>query len=55
MTRAAMACLDPRRFPGRAILAKAPGKTTTDHIAPAGPWLRFRGNLERFSDACSPA
>jgi aconitate hydratase len=26
-------------------------KTTTDHIAPAGPWLRFRGNLERFADA----
>jgi aconitate hydratase len=33
------------------ILIKARGKTTTDHIAPAGPWLRFRGNLERFSDA----
>jgi aconitate hydratase len=33
------------------ILAKARGKTTTDHIAPAGPWLRFRGNLERFADA----
>jgi aconitate hydratase A / 2-methylisocitrate dehydratase len=33
------------------ILVKAHGKTTTDHIAPAGPWLRFRGNLERFADA----
>jgi aconitate hydratase len=33
------------------ILVKARGKTTTDHIAPAGPWLRFRGNLERFADA----
>jgi aconitate hydratase len=33
------------------ILVKAQGKTTTDHIAPAGPWLRFRGNLERFADA----
>jgi aconitate hydratase len=33
------------------ILVKASGKTTTDHIAPAGPWLRFRGNLERFADA----
>jgi aconitate hydratase len=33
------------------VLVKASGKTTTDHIAPAGPWLRFRGNLERFADA----
>ncbi len=33
------------------ILVKASGKTTTDHIAPAGPWLRYRGHLERFSEA----
>jgi aconitate hydratase A / 2-methylisocitrate dehydratase len=33
------------------VLVKARGKTTTDHIAPAGPWLRYRGNLERFADA----
>jgi aconitate hydratase len=33
------------------MLVKARGKTTTDHIAPAGPWLRYRGNLERFSEA----
>jgi aconitate hydratase len=33
------------------VLVKAVGKTTTDHIAPAGPWLRYRGNLERFADA----
>ncbi|HEY3283923.1 MAG TPA: hypothetical protein VGN26_16775, partial [Armatimonadota bacterium] len=26
------------------------GKTTTDHISPAGPWLRFRGHLDRISD-----
>jgi aconitate hydratase len=32
------------------ILIKTRGKTTTDHIAPAGPWLRLRGHLERFSD-----
>jgi len=33
------------------ILIKTLGKTTTDHISPAGPWLRFRGHLERFSDS----
>ena len=26
------------------------GKTTTDHISPAGPWLRYRGHLDKFSD-----
>jgi aconitate hydratase len=32
------------------ILIKTRGKTTTDQISPAGPWLRFRGHLDRFSD-----
>jgi len=32
------------------VLLKAKGKCTTDHISPAGPWLRYRGHLERFSD-----
>lgn len=32
------------------ILLKAVGKCTTDHISPAGPWLRFRGHLDRISD-----
>ena len=32
------------------VLLKARGKCTTDHISPAGPWLRFRGHLDRFSD-----
>ena len=32
------------------ILLKAKGKCTTDHISPAGPWLRFRGHLDRISD-----
>jgi aconitate hydratase A / 2-methylisocitrate dehydratase len=32
------------------ILLKAKGKTTTDHISPAGPWLRFRGHLDKISD-----
>ncbi|MBM3945353.1 MAG: aconitate hydratase [SAR202 cluster bacterium] len=32
------------------VLVKVKGKCTTDHISPAGPWLRFRGHLEKFSD-----
>jgi aconitate hydratase len=32
------------------VLIKTRGKTTTDHISPAGPWLRYRGHLEKFSD-----
>jgi aconitate hydratase len=32
------------------VLAKAQGKCTTDHISPAGPWLRFRGHLDNISD-----
>ncbi|MBT5738837.1 MAG: aconitate hydratase [Planctomycetes bacterium] len=31
------------------LLFKAKGKCTTDHISPAGPWLRFRGHLENIS------
>jgi len=29
------------------VLLKAKGKCTTDHISPAGPWLSFRGHLQR--------
>ena len=29
---------------------KVKGKCTTDHISPAGPWLRYRGHLDKFSD-----
>ena len=32
------------------VLLKAQGKCTTDHISPAGPWLRFRGHLDNLSD-----
>ena len=31
------------------ILIKAKGKCTTDHISPAGPWLKFRGHLDNIS------
>jgi len=32
------------------LLLKASGKCTTDHISPAGPWLKFRGHLDHISD-----
>ncbi|MEK7796900.1 MAG: aconitase family protein, partial [Pseudomonadota bacterium] len=32
------------------VLLKARGKCTTDHISPAGPWLKYRGHLDRISD-----
>ena len=35
---------------GMPILIQAKGKCTTDHISPAGPWLRFRGHLDNISD-----
>jgi aconitate hydratase len=41
---------DGKDFVDMPILLKTKGKTTTDHISPAGPWLRYRGHLDRFSD-----
>ena len=44
---------NPRKtehFQDMAVLMKAKGKCTTDHISPAGKWLRFRGHLDRISD-----
>lgn len=32
------------------ILMKAQGKCTTDHISPAGPWLKYRGHLDNISN-----
>jgi len=32
------------------ILLKAKGKCTTDHISPAGPWLKYRGHLDNISN-----
>jgi aconitate hydratase len=37
-------------YTGLPVLLKASGKCTTDHISPAGPWLKFRGHLDRISD-----
>jgi aconitate hydratase len=44
------AAWDGRDFPDMPVLMKTKGKTTTDHISPAGPWLRYRGHLDKFSD-----
>jgi aconitate hydratase len=41
---------DGKDFVDMPVLLKAKGKTTTDHISPAGVWLRYRGHLDRFSD-----
>ncbi len=41
---------DGSDFQGLQLLIKAKGKCTTDHISPAGPWLRFRGHLNNISD-----
>jgi aconitate hydratase len=40
---------DGKDFLGLQVLLKAAGKCTTDHISPAGPWLRYRGHLENIS------
>ncbi len=40
----------PGDWDNLAILMKARGKCTTDHISQAGPWLRFRGHLDNISD-----
>jgi aconitate hydratase len=41
---------DGNDFLDMPVLMKTRGKTTTDHISPAGPWLRYRGHLDKFSD-----
>ncbi|MEE9391646.1 MAG: aconitate hydratase [Planctomycetota bacterium] len=41
---------DGKDYQSLPILVKAKGKCTTDHISPAGAWLRFRGHLDHISD-----
>ncbi len=41
---------DGKDFSKLPVLIKTKGKTTTDHISPAGPWLKFRGHLDKISD-----
>ena len=41
---------DGKDFLDCPVLLKAKGKCTTDHISPAGPWLKFRGHLDNISN-----
>ncbi|XBW36144.1 hypothetical protein QEN19_001722 [Hanseniaspora menglaensis] len=41
---------DGKDAEGLPILIKSLGKTTTDHISMAGPWLKYRGHLENISN-----
>lgn len=41
---------DKKDISGLKLLIKAKGKCTTDHISMAGPWLKYRGHLDRISD-----
>ena len=41
---------DGNDLEGAAVLLRAAGKTTTDHVSPAGAWLRFRGHLDNISN-----
>jgi aconitate hydratase len=44
------AAWDGNDFVELPLLLKAKGKCTTDHISMAGPWLRYRGHLDKISD-----
>ena len=39
-----------KKYSNITILAKVNGKCTTDHISPAGYWLRYRGHIDNISD-----
>lgn len=41
---------DGREFEQLPMLIKVKGQCTTDHISPAGRWLRYRGHLDKISD-----
>ncbi len=41
---------DGKDFTDLPVLLKAKGKCTTDHISAAGPWLKYRGHLDKISD-----
>ena len=43
------AAWDGNDYTGLRVLLKAVGKCTTDHISPAGQWLRYRGHLTNIS------
>ncbi|KAB5526304.1 aconitase family-domain-containing protein [Coniochaeta sp. 2T2.1] len=41
---------DGKDYNDMPILIKTKGKTTTDHISMAGPWLKYRGHLDNISN-----
>ncbi|MCA9508021.1 MAG: aconitate hydratase [Myxococcales bacterium] len=41
---------DGKDFIDMPVLLKAKGKCTTDHISQAGPWLKYRGHLDKISN-----
>lgn len=41
---------DGKDYTNMPILIKTKGKTTTDHISMAGPWLKYRGHLDNISN-----
>lgn len=41
---------DGRDYIDLPLLLKVKGKCTTDHISPAGPWLKYRGHLDNISN-----
>jgi aconitate hydratase len=40
---------DGNDITGMRVLLKAQGKCTTDHVSPAGKWLKYRGHLTNIS------
>lgn len=44
------AAWDGKDYTDMPVLFKAKGKCTTDHISPAGKWLKYRGHLENISN-----
>ncbi len=40
---------DGKDYSSLALLLKVKGKCTTDHISPAGSWLKYRGHLDNIS------
>ena len=44
------AAWEGRDLVGLRVLIKVKGKCTTDHISMAGPWLQYRGHLDKISD-----
>lgn len=47
---AAFDAWDGKDYVDLPLLLKAKGKCTTDHISPAGPWLKYRGHLDNISN-----